>query len=117
MANLKNDLDQYMLLKEERKPPGFKLNFKVPSMPSFGTSSSSTTAATTPTSNSWLNDNDDDGWCPKMNRFQKILASIVCFAMGTFCIVVALFYIPMLVFKARKFALLYSLGSVLFIAG
>lgn len=116
MAGLKNDLDQYMLLNEERKQSGFKLNFKVPSMPSFGNSSSST-AANTPTSNSWLNDNDDDGWCPKMTRFQKILASIVCFAMGTFCIVVALFYIPMLVFKARKFALLYSLGSVLFIAG
>lgn len=114
MANLKDDLDQYMLMNEERKSPGFKLPFKVPS---FGSSSSSTPTVTTPTSNSWLNDNDDNGWCPKMSRFQKILASIMCFAMGTFCIVVALFYLPMLVFKARKFALLYSMGSVLFIAG
>lgn len=64
MANLKDDLDDY-LLSEERRKTGFKLNLKMPKMPSFG--SSADTPSTS--SNSWLN--DDDGWCPKLNKLQR----------------------------------------------
>jgi hypothetical protein len=117
MANIKDDLDNYLLSNDGKKSSSYKINFKVPSLPSFGSSSAASTSASTPTTNSWLNDNDDDGWCPKMTRFQRILASITCLAMATFCLVVALFYIPLLVFKARKFALLYTMSSVLYIAG
>lgn len=96
MANLKDDLDQYMLMNEERKSTSYKLNIKMPTMPSFlgGTGD----ATTNNNSNSWLKD-DSDGWCPKMNRFQRIIACIVCFGLGTFCLVVSTFYIPVLVFK------------------
>lgn len=111
MANLKNDLDEYMLMNEERKSTGYKLNIKMPKLPSvFGGNSESNT------SNNWLND-DESGWCPKMNRIQRMIATFVCFALGIFCLVVSTFYIPVLVFKARKFALLYSMASALFIAG
>lgn len=67
MANLKDDLDDY-LLSEERRKTGFKLNFAMPKMPSFG-SSSATPATPSSSSNSWLN--DDDGWCPKLNKLQR----------------------------------------------
>lgn len=113
MANLKNDLDEYMLMNEERKSTSYKLNLNMPKLPSvFGGSSSESTS-----NNSWLNSDDDNGWCPKMNRLQRMIACVVCFGLGTFCLVVSTFYIPVLVFKARKFALLYSMASVLFIAG
>lgn len=112
MSNLKEDLDTYMLMNEERKATGFKLNLNMPKLPSvFGGNSSNTN-----TSNSWLNETDD-GWCPKLNRFQRMAACFVCFGLGIFCLVVSTFYIPVLVFKARKFALLYSMASLLFIAG
>lgn len=111
MANLKNDLDEYMLMSEERKSTSYKLNLNMPKLPSVfrGNSDSSTS------NNSWLT--EDEGWCPKMSRIQRMIACVVCFGLGAFCIVVSTFYIPVLVFKARKFALLYSLGSLLFIAG
>lgn len=96
MANLKQDLDEYMLMNEERKTS--KLSYKMPNfqLPSFLKSSSEGSSS----SNSWLNDNtEDDSWscCPKLNRlvstndpinnfinfipffrFQRILASIAC---------------------------------------
>lgn len=113
MANLKNDLDEYMLMNEERKSTSYKLNLNMPKMPKvFGGSSSESTS-----NNSWLTSDDESGWCPKMNRLQRMIACVVCFALGAFCLVVSTFYIPVLVFKARKFALLYSMASVLFIAG
>lgn len=65
MANLKDDLDDY-LLSEERRKTGFKFSLpKMPSLPSFGS------GADTPSTsnNSWLN--DDDGWCPKLNKLQR----------------------------------------------
>ncbi|CRL00540.1 CLUMA_CG013801, isoform A [Clunio marinus] len=112
MANLKNDLDEYMLMNEERKAPGYKLNMKMPKLPSvFGGNSESTSS-----NNSWLND-DDNGWCPKLNRLQRMIGCVICFGLGIFCLVVSTFYIPVLMFKARKFALLYSMASALFIAG
>jgi hypothetical protein len=53
MATLKNDLDEYMLMNEERKSNSYKLNIKMPKMPSvFGGTSENTKT------NSWLNDDD-----------------------------------------------------------
>lgn len=66
MANLKQDLDEYMLMNEERKTS--KLSYKMPNfhLPGFLKSSSDGGS-----SNSWLNDNnEDESWscCPKLNR-------------------------------------------------
>lgn len=112
MANLKDDLDSYMLMNEERKSTSYKLNLKMPKLPVMlgGTPTDSTN------SNSWLQD-DDSGWCPKMSRIQRMIACVVCLGLGVFCLIVSTFYIPVLVFKARKFSLLFSMGSLLLIAG
>jgi hypothetical protein len=114
MANLKDDLDSYMLMNEEKKSTSYKLNFGMPKMPSILSRGNS--EATSSSSNSWLQD-DDSGWCPKMTRIQRMIACVVCLGMGVFCMSVSIFYIPVLVFKARKFSLLFSLGSLLLIAG
>lgn len=116
MANLKQDLDEYMLMNEEKKSSNYKLpsfNVKMPKIPFVNTSSSSTS------SNSWLNQESQEtsSCCPQLNRLQRIFAAITCLALGCFCLVLSTFYIPVLVFKARKFALLFTLASCLFIAG
>lgn len=49
------------------------------------------------------------------SRIQRIIGFIICIGLGIFCMTVSTFYIPVLVLKARKFALLYTLGSVFFI--
>jgi hypothetical protein len=49
------------------------------------------------------------------SRLQRIVGFVICMGMGTLCMTISVFYIPMLILKARKFALLYTLGSVFFI--
>lgn len=41
---------------------------------------------------------------------------MICLVMGTFCMGLASLYIPVIVLKSRKFVLLFSLGSLFFIA-
>ena len=48
------------------------------------------------------------------SRIQRILGFGVCLALGIFFLTVSTFYIPVLVLKARKFALLYTMASVMF---
>lgn len=40
---------------------------------------------------------------------------IVCVGMGVLCFSLSLMYIPVLLFKARKFALLFTMGSSFFV--
>lgn len=69
MTNLKQDLDEYMLMNENQKSN--KISYKMPNLklPSFLKGNLSDGGSST--SNSWLNDNNqDDSWscCPKLNR-------------------------------------------------
>ena len=41
---------------------------------------------------------------------------MMCLLMGAFCMGLSSFYIPFILIKARKFVLLFSLGSLFFIA-
>jgi hypothetical protein len=41
---------------------------------------------------------------------------MMCLAMGVFCMSLATLYIPVIVFKARKFAVLFSFGSLFFLS-
>ncbi len=41
---------------------------------------------------------------------------MICLVMGIFCMSLATLYIPVIVFKARKFAVLFSFGSVFFLS-
>ncbi|XP_005104216.1 protein transport protein SFT2 [Aplysia californica] len=70
----------------------------------------------TEVANGWFADAQSDPLCPSLSKKQRILGFIVCLLMGTFCFSLASLYIPFLVLKARKFALLYSMGSLFVIS-
>ncbi|KAL5280122.1 hypothetical protein ACFFRR_004230 [Megaselia abdita] len=112
MANLKDDLDQYLLLQSDQKK-NFKIDIKMPQISSkrfssfFGKSE--------PEANSFLKD-AQDSCCPNLTRLQRIIGFVLCLGMGVFCFSLSIFFIPVLVLKARKFALLYTLGSLFFIS-
>uniref|UniRef100_A0A8C3X0I8 Vesicle transport protein n=1 Tax=Catagonus wagneri TaxID=51154 RepID=A0A8C3X0I8_9CETA len=54
---------------------------------------------------------------PSMTRTQRLAASGVCLLMAALCFGLAALYAPVLLLRARKFALLWSLGSVLALVG
>ncbi|CAL1529709.1 unnamed protein product [Lymnaea stagnalis] len=66
----------------------------------------------TEAANGWLIDAQSDPLLPSLSKKQRIIGFIICLLMGTFCLSLASLYIPFLVLKARKFALLYTLGSL-----
>ncbi len=41
---------------------------------------------------------------------------MICLCMGLLCMALATLYIPMIVLKARKFAILFSFGSLFFLS-
>jgi len=55
----------------------------------------------------WLTDR-----LPSLTKKQRIVGFMTCLVLGLFCFSFSTVYIPMIVFKARKFALLFSMGSV-----
>ncbi|XP_068144468.1 vesicle transport protein SFT2C [Drosophila tropicalis] len=110
MSNLKQDLDEYLLLQSDQKK---NFNVKIPQIkvPSLGSIFSSNSE---PEANSWLKDTQDS-CCPKLSRLQRIVGFVACLGMGGLCMTLSTIYIPVLILKARKFALLYTLGSLFFI--
>ncbi|XP_058820783.1 vesicle transport protein SFT2C [Topomyia yanbarensis] len=114
MADLKKDLDEYLLLQSDQKK-SFKLEMpKMPSIPTPGLVGKLFGKNQEPEANSWLKDTQDS-CCPKLSRIQRIVGFVTCMGLGVFCMTVSTFYIPLLILKARKFALLYTLGSIFFI--
>ncbi|KAG4066871.1 hypothetical protein HA402_012938 [Bradysia odoriphaga] len=112
MTNLKNDLDEYLLLQSDQKK-SFKIDMKMPTIKVpeiksfFGRNEPQET-------NSWLQETQESCF-PKLSRVQRIIGFITCIGLGIFCMTVSTFYIPVLILKARKFSLLFSLGSLFFI--
>ncbi|KAM8790405.1 vesicle transport protein SFT2C [Rhynchonycteris naso] len=53
----------------------------------------------------------------RVTRMQQLAASGLCLLMATLCFALAALYAPVLLLRARKFALLWSLGSALALAG
>ncbi|XP_051841643.1 vesicle transport protein SFT2C [Antechinus flavipes] len=53
---------------------------------------------------------------PSLSRWQRLTASGVCLVLAALCFGLAALYAPMLLLRARKFALLWSLGSVFALA-
>ncbi|XP_071439443.1 uncharacterized protein [Hetaerina americana] len=111
MAGIKKELDEYLSSKE-RSSVEINIPFKLNALPFERWYSKSK-----------VSDNSSDGfdstvqssWFPTMSRLQRLIAFCVFICMGIFCFTVASFYIPVLIFKARKFALLYTLGSFFFV--
>ncbi|XP_023478421.2 vesicle transport protein SFT2C [Equus caballus] len=54
---------------------------------------------------------------PSVTRAQRLAASGVCLLLAALCFGLAALYAPALLLRARKFALLWSLGSALALAG
>ncbi|GAB0099982.1 Vesicle transport protein [Sergentomyia squamirostris] len=111
MANLKQDLDEYLLLQSDQKKT-FKVDVKLPQIkvPDVG----KLFRKSEEPANGWLRETQDS-CCPKLSRIQRIIAFVTCLGLGLFCFTLSTFYIPVLVLKSRKFALLYTLGSLFFI--
>lgn len=112
MADLKKDLDEYLLLQSDQKK-----NFKL-TMPAIPLQK--------PNITNWFKKEqpqEEETWfqetkkqcCPSLSRFQRIVLFAICVGMGILCFSISLMYIPVLLFKARKFALLFTLGSLFFV--
>ncbi|XP_059622987.1 uncharacterized protein LOC132266152 [Phlebotomus argentipes] len=112
MANLKQDLDEYLLLQSDQKKT-FKVDVKLPQIKVPDVGKLFRKSDQEP-ANGWLRETQDT-CCPKLSRLQRIIAFVTCLALGLFCFTLSTFYIPILVLKSRKFALLYTLGSLFFI--
>ncbi|XP_011313183.1 vesicle transport protein SFT2C [Fopius arisanus] len=110
MADLNKELSEYLLSYKNEK----HYKFHIPSV-----------SIPKPPIGKWLGrsseeDQSNGGWtqkeyCPSMTRFQRLTGFFMCIIMSIICFSLSAIYLPLLLLKARKFALLYSLGSVLFL--
>ncbi|XP_033109077.1 protein transport protein SFT2-like [Anneissia japonica] len=62
--------------------------------------------------NGWYTQAADDPFCPTLSKRQRFLGFFTLLLMGVFCFVMAGFIAPFIVLKSRKFALLYTMGSL-----
>lgn len=132
MADLNKELNEYLLSSKNEK------QFKI-SMPSMGLSKPNIgkwlgkNVEEEEETTGWFRETQKD-CCPTMvcnfiainslyfwsnltlqTRMQRLTAFGACFLMGILCFCLSAMYIPVLLLKARKFALLYSLGSLFFL--
>ncbi|XP_036410618.1 vesicle transport protein SFT2C [Megalops cyprinoides] len=87
------------------------------SSPFSGSSSSSSTGQGSNTGFSWPWSSEPDPCLPGVSRSQRLLAFGACIALSALCFGLSALYAPLLLLKARKFALLWSLGSVFALLG
>ena len=68
----------------------------------------------TTSSSSWYNKSESvtNKCFPALSKKQRIFGFVTCLLLGLFFFFMATVYIPVLLIKARKFSLLFSLGSV-----
>ncbi|CAH3037756.1 unnamed protein product [Porites lobata] len=60
----------------------------------------------------WFAKGEKDPFLPSLTRTQRITGFFMCLLMGIFCFVMAGFIAPFMLLKARKFVLLYTMGSL-----
>ncbi|XP_066137737.1 uncharacterized protein [Euwallacea fornicatus] len=112
MADLKKDLDEYLLLQSDQKK-NFKLT--IPAIPLQKPNVTGWFKREQPQDNeSWFQETRKE-YCPSLSRFQRMILFAICIGMGILCFSISLMYLPVLLFKARKFALLFTLGSLFFV--
>ena len=126
MAGLKADLDNY-LSGTNNKSSTFTNLTKNLSMPSFKSPfsnkedgknddeeallSDSENAASSGSNNYWFSE-ATNRWLPTLSKKQRIFGFVTSLGLGLFFFSMATVYIPVLLLKARKFSLLFSLGSL-----
>jgi len=109
MATLKSDLDEYLSSRKQDTKPllnGIPVSVSMPKVGSWFKKSEQADEQET-----WFSGAQKD-CCPTLTRLQRIVGFCLCVCMGLFCFGVAAMYIPFLLLKARKFALLYTMGSL-----
>eukprot|EP00116_Pleurobrachia_bachei_P009651 sb/3469913/ len=62
--------------------------------------------------NPWSTAVQEDPWLPSMTKKQRLMGFLACLMGGSLFFSISLIYLPFILLKARKFALLFSLGSV-----
>ncbi|NXV24776.1 SFT2C protein, partial [Cepphus grylle] len=60
----------------------------------------------------WPRAAEAEPWLPGLSRWQRLAVSGLCLLLAALCFGLAALYAPLLVLRARKFALLWSLGSL-----
>ncbi|XP_014258516.1 protein transport protein SFT2 [Cimex lectularius] len=108
MANLKTELDEYLNRNSSDSKPllnGISASVSMPNVGSWFKKNEQSDEAET-----WFTGAQKD-CCPTLSRFQRIVGFCMFLGMGIFCFCIAAMYIPVLLLKARKFALLYTTGS------
>ena len=128
IMDLKADLDSYL----SRSSNGSKISlsnlaqgFKLPTLPKSPFSASSAQSEDAVglleegqgSSDGWFGTpntkNNEVCTClPSLSKKQRIIGFMTFLGLGVTCFSLALAYIPVLVFYARKFSLLFSLGSI-----
>lgn len=125
MSSLKADLDNYLSSsKSSSALSSLTKSFTLPSLKSpFGSSSNSKAgddeeallSDSESTNNAgWFSSNksSDKEYLPSLSKKQRIFGFVTCLGLGLFFFSFASLYIPVIVIKARKFALMFSLGSL-----
>ncbi|XP_044758962.1 protein transport protein sft2 [Coccinella septempunctata] len=111
MVDLKKDLEEYLLLQSDQKK-NFKIQMPTipkPSLPKWFKQQE-------PTEEGWFQETKKD-CCPSLSRFQRWTFFGLCICVGGICFSLSMLYVPVLILKARKFALLFTLGSFFFVLG
>uniref|UniRef100_A0A8C8RS83 Vesicle transport protein n=1 Tax=Pelusios castaneus TaxID=367368 RepID=A0A8C8RS83_9SAUR len=67
--------------------------------------------SSSPAAGSWPWAAEPDPWLPGLSRWQRLVGSGLCLVLAALCFGLAALYAPLLLLRARKFALLWSLGS------
>ncbi|TFK06271.1 rRNA promoter binding protein [Platysternon megacephalum] len=68
-------------------------------------------SSSSPAAGSWPWAAEPDPWLPGLSRWQRLVGSGLCLLLAALCFGLAALYAPLLLLRARKFALLWSLGS------
>ncbi|CAG9833241.1 unnamed protein product [Diabrotica balteata] len=113
MVDLKKDLDEYLLLHSDQRKV---FNLHMPSIEAPNITRWFMKESLQQEEHTWFRRITNQCF-PTLSRFQRIVFFAVCLALGCLCFLMSSIYIPVLVFKARKFALLFTLGSIFFVLG
>lgn len=120
MADLNRQLQEYLAQSKSQSGSSTALDIpdEEPASGSwFGRWSSPFSRREPPSSGgSWPWSTEPDPCLPGLSRRQRLVAFAVCAAFSALCFGLSALYAPLLLLYARKFALLWSLGSLFAIA-
>ncbi|KAL0128321.1 hypothetical protein PUN28_003537 [Cardiocondyla obscurior] len=114
MANLNKELNEYLLNNKSEKQYKIGIPSVAISKVNLGKWFRKSPVDEAEENAGWIK-NSRRECCPAMTKIQRGILFAVCLFMGILCFSLSLLYTPVLLLKARKFALLYSLGSLFFV--